>query len=117
MSAPAKVAHALAAELDEFKAVCRQLWPYVRFFGLCGADPVAVQAVMRMGHLIGEGPVTAAQAEMDSVYELGRTAGLAQAAELVRTQHYGKGMLKKTTETILHEIDQLKQPGQPAEQG
>ena len=42
-----------AARLAEFDRVCRQLWPYVRFFIIGGAHPDAIDAVMKLGRLLG----------------------------------------------------------------
>jgi hypothetical protein len=40
--------------LDEFRQHCKTLWPAIRFFGLCGADPHYVCAAMEIGRLLGE---------------------------------------------------------------
>ena len=42
-----------AARLAEFESVSRQLWPYVRFFIIGGAHPDAIDAVMKLGRLLG----------------------------------------------------------------
>lgn len=36
---------------------CERLWPYVRVFGLCGADPPATLAVLDLGNALGKGSV------------------------------------------------------------
>lgn len=40
--------------LAEFEEVGRQIWPYVRYFALCGACTDAIDAVVRLGRLLGE---------------------------------------------------------------
>jgi len=39
---------------QQLESAARRLWPYVRYFGLCGADPEATQAVVDMGKALGE---------------------------------------------------------------
>ena len=40
-------------ELARWRAVGRRLWPYVRYFGLCGADLEAVESVAELATLLG----------------------------------------------------------------
>ncbi len=43
--------------LARWRDVGRRLWPFVRYFGLCGADPAATEAVRDLGELLGiDGP-------------------------------------------------------------
>lgn len=39
-------------ELIEFRRVGRELWPFVKVFGLCGAHPKAIQAVADLAKLL-----------------------------------------------------------------
>jgi hypothetical protein len=43
-----------ANRLKDFERVSELLWPAVRFFGLCGADPRYVAAVAELGVLLGK---------------------------------------------------------------
>lgn len=40
--------------LARLEKACEQIWPAIRFFGLCGADPRYVAAMIEIGELIGE---------------------------------------------------------------
>lgn len=39
--------------MARWRAVGRRLWPYVRYFGLCGADLEAVESVAELATLLG----------------------------------------------------------------
>lgn len=41
------------ARLRDFENVAEALWPFVRSFGLCGAHPTAIAAVVALGRLLG----------------------------------------------------------------
>jgi len=43
----------LQGELLAWRDVGQRLWPYVRFFGLCGADPEAIKAVADLAKCLG----------------------------------------------------------------
>lgn len=47
----------VAAEFDRLKAVedaANKLWPAVRFFGLCGAAPEYISAMVELGRALGK---------------------------------------------------------------
>lgn len=44
---------AAPSELDELRDACRRIWPYIRFFGLCGGDSEAIRAMIDIGRAIG----------------------------------------------------------------
>ena len=43
-----------ASEVAKLETAVRQLWPAIRFFGVCGAAPQYVEAAISIGKLIGE---------------------------------------------------------------
>lgn len=60
MSYESRAAAALEADdlahsrLARFEAACESLWPAIRHFGLCGADPVFIAAMAEIGELLGK---------------------------------------------------------------
>lgn len=40
--------------LLRFEAACEAIWPAIRPFGLCGADPVFIAAMAEIGELLGK---------------------------------------------------------------
>lgn len=62
MLGAAPVDEIAAEKLGRLTEICERLWPAVRFFGLCGADPVYVAAVAELGEFLGKGGATAASA-------------------------------------------------------
>ena len=43
----------IAKELARWRSVGRELWPFVRFFGLFGGDQKAIAAAAELGRLLG----------------------------------------------------------------
>jgi hypothetical protein len=41
-------------ELEKWRSCGRRLWPYIRYFGLFGADLPAIEAAADMARLLGE---------------------------------------------------------------
>jgi hypothetical protein len=41
-------------ELDRWRALGARLWPFVRYFGLCGGCPESIEAVGDLATLLGE---------------------------------------------------------------
>lgn len=50
---PPDVSAQQLARLKAFEDVAEALWPFVRSFGLCGAHPTAIAAVVALGKLLG----------------------------------------------------------------
>ena len=42
------------ARLARFEKACEAIWPAIRPFGLCGADPVFIAAMAEIGELLGK---------------------------------------------------------------
>lgn len=65
----------------------RRIWPFVRYWGLCGADPEAVRAMLDLGRALGEikegdGPgAVSGQAFDDAAGEAASEERLAVAVE------------------------------------
>ena len=55
------------SRLDELEAVCRRLWPYVRYFAMSGACIDAIDAVVELGRLLGETPDSPENLEAQAV--------------------------------------------------
>lgn len=45
---------AAESKLAAYEMLCSRLWPYIRFWGLCGAAPEAIGLMVELGRLIGE---------------------------------------------------------------
>jgi hypothetical protein len=50
-------------ELAKWQNLGERLWPFVRFWGLCGACPEAIEAMKDLADLIGEQAVNQSAAE------------------------------------------------------
>lgn len=42
------------SRLARFEKACEAIWPAIRPFGLCGADPVFIAAMAEIGELLGK---------------------------------------------------------------
>lgn len=92
--------------LNQIESAAHRLWPAVRFFGLCGADPVYATAVAELGELLGKssGPQVAAEAIAKARAEM-----LPQIAELIRQSPEIKGKAGRgLTEEIAELVANLK---------
>jgi hypothetical protein len=99
-------------EQDELQSLCRRLWRYVRYFGLCGADPEAVEAVVRMGELLGmvAGPSPTVTLEtVDAAAHLARREALDQAKSWLENHRFmGRQILKQHAAALVEEFKGLK---------
>jgi hypothetical protein len=70
--------------LQQLEAAAVRIWPAIRFFGLCGAEPEYVQAAMEIGKLTGKIPQVAAMAIAGpEVITAARREGVQAAAEFI----------------------------------
>lgn len=87
-------------ELDKWRDVGERLWPFVRYFGLCGGCPASIQAMVDLAELLGVNP--AAEIDQKTASQAGK-----QAIESVIShfeQKYYRKMLRKDAEAYVQEL-------------
>lgn len=93
-----------AARLKAFEDVAEALWPFVRAFGLCGAHPTAIAAVVALGKLLGH-----TDASQSTVLEIGdkvRAETVHEIADKVEELLRGK-VLAREIPQIIDEVRKL----------
>lgn len=101
---PHKTTEKLLRERQKYESLCRQLWPHVRFFGVCGAHPEAVQAVVGIGELIGETQQAEVSVNTDAMI-LQREAVVIAAVEFIRDSGFVNGKIGgKLSDAIASEL-------------
>lgn len=93
-----------AVRLKAFEDVAEALWPFVRAFGLCGAHPTAIAAVVAMGKLLGH-----TDASQSTVLEIGdkvRSETVHEIADKVEELLRGK-VLAREIPQIIDEVRKL----------
>ena len=89
-----------AALGEQLAEVCNRLWPYVRIFGLCGADLNAVQAVQDLGVLLNKVPASAA-----SLSEQAGREAIHQITTWLRDHRFtGRHIKRSAMDTLLREL-------------
>lgn len=92
------------ARLKDFENVAEALWPFVRSFGLCGAHPAAIAAVVALGKLLGH-----TEASQSTVFEIGdkvRSETINEVADKVEELLRGK-VLTRDIVSIVDEVRNL----------
>lgn len=92
------------ARLKAFEDVSEALWPFVRAFGLCGAHPTAIAAVVALGKLLGH-----TDASQSTVLEIGdkvRAETVHEIADKVEELLRGK-VLAREIPQIIDEVRKL----------
>lgn len=96
--------HSEQNELERWRTNGRALWPFVRFFGLCGADPQAMEAVAELADLLGESVRNAAATDS---YNVGVSDGRQRlATDLLRRIDEEK-IVMKIGRNLTHELKEL----------
>ena len=93
-----------STRLRDFEKVAEALWPFVRSFGLCGAHPTAIAAVVALGKLLGH-----TDASQSTVIEIGdkvRAETIHEVADKVAELLRGK-ILSKEIPGIVDKIREL----------
>jgi len=91
-------------ELQAWRDVGQRLWPYVRYFGLCGADTEATQAVADLALCLGldEGREIAKSAQQAAQAPGGVAKQCAQW--LMDHRFYGRKVRKSDMERLAREM-------------
>lgn len=100
---PEEQIEALADELGTWRVIGKELWPFVKVWGLCGAHPDALNAVEMMANLLN----IQAQDTVD-----GNTRLLQHVeSKAVIKQHFEENWFRKMrradAEAYLKELDEL----------
>jgi len=103
---------AAKSDLSRFRTLTAALWPYVRHFGLCGADPEAVAIVAELGELIGEKP--AGQPESEQVQAIAESVMEAVVRHIEASPH-ARQWVRSARDKFLEELREMEiSPGEPA---
>jgi hypothetical protein len=98
--------------LRDLESVCQRLWPFVRHFGLCGADPRAVEAVADMARLLGHGEQSLALAENSAAQA--RLLAINECIQWLEAHRFmGRKILRADAATLIQEMRQLRVPKVP----
>lgn len=90
-------------KLTQWEAVGEQLWPFVRFFPLCGGDLRAIEAVAEMAKLLGKTSECHLE-RADTSKAVNQT--LVAVADHFET-HFFRKMLHKDAEAYLKSLEEL----------
>jgi hypothetical protein len=76
-----EITEAEISRLLQLETACKTIWPAIRYFGVCGADPRYTVAAMEIGQLIGAIPREQSGPQVDAV-ELAAMAKLEARDEI-----------------------------------
>lgn len=90
--------------LEQFEQAAATLFPYVRYFGLCGADLAAVEAVARLAELLGQQQESTVSPQ--DIAQQARRQTLAEIAHRIesREQPWGSGILGSSRREIVKQL-------------
>jgi len=96
-------------QLVDIKDAATRLWPYVRYFGLCGADPKAVRAALDLGRCLGvEEMASAAVAETATHV---RSTTIDEVAHWLSEHRFtGRKIRRSDMKRLTKELLQSKEP-------
>jgi hypothetical protein len=86
-----------------FEGVGRRLWPFVRFFGLSGACPEAIEAMNDLGQLIGV--ETTQHVDAGDLEKEAYNRAIDAVKELYEKQFFRK-MLRRESEQFLATLEE-----------
>lgn len=93
----------LSQRLEQWRDVGERLWPFVRFFALCGGDIRAIDAVSDLATLLGKTPETHLERADTSVAVKQTIETVAEHFE----KHWFRKMLRRDAEAFLKELREL----------
>jgi len=95
-----------SARLADFERIGAQLWPFVKFFGLCGGDPRAIEAVADLGRLLG---YVDSEAMAGDISRAAFNQGVDAAAQFLASHRLvGRRFSREGTAKVVEEMEQLK---------
>lgn len=93
----------LEKQLEQWRDVGNRLWPFVRFFALCGGDIRAIEAVSDLAGLLG----IKSESHLERVDTANAVRDTVQAVREHFETRWFRKMLRKDAESYLKELEEL----------
>jgi hypothetical protein len=98
-------------ELNAWRDVGQRLWPHVRHFGLCGADPAAVQAMVDLATCLGR-PASDGAAELAGAVFVARQETIRQCSQWLLAHRYnGRKVRRSDMEQLAKDLQREAEDG------